>query len=66
MNFPIDEHIVKYFAKVCGDAYKIVGRENTLPHHHPRAHIERAVAESIILSRCKGQNLIDAGGNSVR
>lgn len=55
-----------FVSLIAGKTYVTKFREEGIPHKHPLAHVERAVVERYVLSRCQGKNIIDVGGNAVR
>lgn len=62
----MNEKYADFVKSLVGDAYRVLGEQTGIPHHHPHAHIERALAERMILSRLSGKNIVDIGGNAVR
>jgi hypothetical protein len=51
-NFPKPEGMEKFVESIVGKAYDLKFYEQGIPHKHPLAHVERAIAERYILSRC--------------
>lgn len=66
VNFPVNEKHCEFVKSLVGDAYVVMGEQTGIPHHHPHAHIERALAERMILNRLSGKQVVDIGGNAVR